>query len=416
LLRGQIMAKQKISDPQIIYQRSQQRTAEYFLGFARRNQLDFDALWEELGNIRSGMQICLALRDFDKFTEYFDILRSFMIEQADWDDFLYYSRLILEQDLLPAEQGTLLGQMAEIEEDRGNYVEAREIYRKQLEKARNEAQGKNRGTIYRILSEIARLAVLQADVIDAKHVLEEKLEIAQKRGNYKEQVNALYELGKLHGKMGSLDNADAICRQGLEISRLIEYRVGETDILMLQGSIQLGMKKFRSAFELYEIALRRALTMNDQTRSNEIRSQMEALNTIMGKQIFISYSHNDRDFVERLVNDLKTAGFPVWWDELEIKVGHSIIKKVFIDGIPKSAFLAVALSPKSVKSDFVQHELESALMSQLSGKKIRVLPLLISDCKIPEFLRVLKWADFRRDYESGFRELIERLTDVSTDD
>lgn len=185
---------------------------------------------------------------------------------------------------------------------------------------------------------------------------------------------------------------------------------------MLQGSVQFGMKKFGNALKSYKEALNYALAMNDQTRSNEIRSQMEILNTIMRKQIFISYSHHDRGFVERLVDDLKTAGFPVWWDELEIKVGHSIIKKVFIDGIPKSAFLAVALSPKSVKSDFVQHELQSALMSQLSGKKIRVLPLLISDCKIPDFLQVLKWADFRRDYESGFRELLDRLTDVSTDD
>ena len=283
---------------------------------------------------------------------------------------LRYPRLVLEWDLLQAEQGTILSQMAEIEEDRGNYEEARKIYRKQLEKAKNDTRGKDRGTIYQILSEIARLAILQGDNIDAQHVLKDKLEIAQKQGNYKEQVNALYELGKLQVKMGKFVDADALCRQGTEISRRIKYLVGETDILMLQGSVQFGMKKFGNTLKSYKEALNYALAMNDQTRSNEIRSQMEILNTIMRKQIFISYSHHDRGFVERLVDDLKTAGFPVWWDELEIKVGHSIIKKVFIDGIPKSAFLAVALSPKSVKSDFVQHELQSALMSQLSGKKI----------------------------------------------
>jgi tetratricopeptide (TPR) repeat protein len=408
------MDKRELSGIEL-FRQAQQRATEYYLEFIRQHRTNFDALAVEFQNILSMMSICLDQQDNNQFADYFDLLRSFMVERSYDDEFLRCSRIVLEQNLLQGEQVALLGQMAEIEEDRGNYEEARKTYRKQLEKVRNDTQSKGKGIIYRILSEIARLAVLQADDVDAVQVLEDKLEVAQKRGSYKEQVNALYELGKLSLKIGNLEEADALSLQGLETSKRIEYRVGEIDILMLQGAIQFGMKKFRSAFEWYEEALHHALAMNDQTRSNETRSQMEVLNTIMGKQIFISYSHHDRVFGERLVNDLKTAGFSVWWDELEIKVGHSIIKKVS-EGIGESAFFAVALSPKSVKSDFVQHELETALMGQLSGKKIRVLPLLISDCKIPAFLQVLKWADFRNDYESGLRELLDRLSDVSIDD
>jgi hypothetical protein len=30
---------------------------------------------------------------------------------------------------------------------------------------------------------------------------------------------------------------------------------------------------------------------------------------------FISYSHHDRDFVQRLVPDLERTGLDVWWDQ-----------------------------------------------------------------------------------------------------
>lgn len=398
-----------------IYRQTGQVYAKHYLEFARQHRSDFGMLELELENIQSGMNICLGLQDFGQFAEYFDIISSYLVERTNGNDFLEYARLILKRNLLRAEQVAILGQMAEVEEDRGNYGEARKIYRQQLEKVKNDIQDNNKGIIYRIFDEIARLAVLQADYVDAKHALDDKLGVAQKRGNYKEQVNALHELGRLQVNMGNLNDADALCSKGIEISRQIEYLVGETNMLMLQGSIQFGMRKFGDSIKLYQEALRSAAKMKDQSRANEIRSHLEELNMIMGKQIFISYSHHDRGFVERLVNDLKAAGLSVWWDELEIKVGHSIIKKVS-EGIGKSAFLAVALSPKSVKSDFVQHELESALIRQLSGKKIRVLPLLISDCKIPTFLQVLKWADFRKSYESGFRELLDRLSNFSTDD
>jgi hypothetical protein len=338
-----------------------------------------------------------------------------MVERTNGNDFLRYARLILEQGLLPSEQRAILDQMAKIEEDRGNYEEARKIYKIQLEKAKIDTQDKDRGGIYRILSELVRLAFLQGDDVDAKLVLEDKLQIAISRGNNKEQVNALYELCKLQVQMGNLNDADVLCRDAVEISRQIEYRVGETDVLTLQGSIQFGLKKFKSAFDFYEAALHHSLAMNDHMRSSVIRSQMEVLNTIMGKQIFISYSHHDRGFVEQLAKDLKFAGFPVWWDEWEIKVGHSIIKKVS-EGIGKSAYLAIVLSPSSVESDFVQRELNSALVTQLKSKKIEILPLLISDCEVPLLLIDTHYADFRLDYQSGFRKLLDRLTDTPTID
>lgn len=134
----------------------------------------------------------------------------------------------------------------------------------------------------------------------------------------------------------------------------------------------------------------------------------EVLKIKLGKNIFISYNYNDRNFVERLASDLKNADFAVWWDEWEIKVGDSIVQKVS-EGIKGSAYLGVVLSPHSVQSPWVQREIGAAFIRQLAERKITILPLLIADCEVPILLREIKWANFRFDYEAGFRELLSAL-------
>ncbi len=135
----------------------------------------------------------------------------------------------------------------------------------------------------------------------------------------------------------------------------------------------------------------------------------------MRKTVFISYSHHDRKFVERLAKRLKKLEFDVWWDQWEIKVGDSIIQKV-ADGIKNSAFLVVVLSRNSVKSSWVQKELNTALGQQLAEKSITVLPILIDKFKpdqIPPLLSDIKRADFTTSYVKGFAEVIKALSDKS---
>lgn len=136
------------------------------------------------------------------------------------------------------------------------------------------------------------------------------------------------------------------------------------------------------------------------------RDSSSKLEKKMPRQIFISYSHRDRAFVKKLADDLKKKGFSVWWDEWEINVGDSIVQKIE-EGIKTSAFLAVVLSPDSVKSSWVRREVGSATMRQLSEKRsITVLPILVAQCEIPVLLGEIKYADFRSDYKSGLKDLL----------
>lgn len=126
------------------------------------------------------------------------------------------------------------------------------------------------------------------------------------------------------------------------------------------------------------------------------------------RDVFLSYSSQDRRFAERLARDLVGYGLRVWWDQWEMQVGDSLITKIQ-EGIQASSWLTVVLSPASVASNWVKRELVSALADEISTDRVRVLPLLLSDCEMPPFLRDKLYADFRVSYESGLELLLRRL-------
>lgn len=126
--------------------------------------------------------------------------------------------------------------------------------------------------------------------------------------------------------------------------------------------------------------------------------------------VFLSHSHEDKEFVRRLAINLTAAGVKVWLDEAEIKIGDSLIRKIE-EGISTVEYVAACLSPNSVSSNWVTKELDIAMTKEIKGKRVVVLPILIQDCEIPPFLSDKCYADFRDParYESEFRKLLIRV-------
>lgn len=120
--------------------------------------------------------------------------------------------------------------------------------------------------------------------------------------------------------------------------------------------------------------------------------------------VFLSHTSIDKPFVEKLAHDLKRVGVDVWFDKWEIKVGESLTWGIE-QGIRENEHLAIVLSPEAISSEWVRSELGAAWAKQMQQKKVVVLPLLYRDCNIPLFLLDRKYADFRSDYQHGFREL-----------
>jgi hypothetical protein len=131
--------------------------------------------------------------------------------------------------------------------------------------------------------------------------------------------------------------------------------------------------------------------------------------------VFISYSHNDKDFVDKLALILVDRRIRVFIDRWEMKLGDSITNKVQ-DAISDASFLMVILSKSSVQSNWCKREITSALVLELERKRVVLLPILIEDCEIPLFLRDKFYADFRSSFDNGLKTVLESLSKMNNDE
>jgi hypothetical protein len=126
---------------------------------------------------------------------------------------------------------------------------------------------------------------------------------------------------------------------------------------------------------------------------------------MINPRIFICHSSRDKTFVKKLAYDLINAGIDVWLDELEIKVGRSIIDEIN-DGIKKCSHMGIVLSPNSMQSEWVKKELNAFLTKVIKKKKVAILPILYKECEIPPLLDDIKKANFIQSYNNGLEELL----------
>lgn len=127
-----------------------------------------------------------------------------------------------------------------------------------------------------------------------------------------------------------------------------------------------------------------------------------------GRNVFISHSSLDKTFARWISTDLKAAGHNPWLDEWKIKVGESIPEKIGV-GLTEADFVLVVLSDNSNQSRWVEREWQSKYWTEVQSGKIRVLPILLKDCEIPELLKIKKYADFRNNYNDGLDDILSAI-------
>ena len=128
--------------------------------------------------------------------------------------------------------------------------------------------------------------------------------------------------------------------------------------------------------------------------------------------VFISYSHEDRDFADGLAMQLVQQGVRVWVDRWELAVGDSLTERIQA-AIAGASALLVILSQASVASEWCRRELTAGLVRELEEKRVVVLPVVTDDCEIPLFLRDKLYADFRTDRDRGLKDVLTALARFS---
>ncbi|OGF20573.1 hypothetical protein A2316_00475 [Candidatus Falkowbacteria bacterium RIFOXYB2_FULL_38_15] len=126
-------------------------------------------------------------------------------------------------------------------------------------------------------------------------------------------------------------------------------------------------------------------------------------------KVFISFSSQDKKFVLNLSEALKSHGVDVWCYLWEMKAGDSLINKIN-DGLNSSDHLIAILSKNSLDSHWVKKELNAGFMLEVKGN-FKIIPALIDNCKeqLPPLLQERIYADFRRDFAVGFKEIRQAL-------
>ncbi len=126
------------------------------------------------------------------------------------------------------------------------------------------------------------------------------------------------------------------------------------------------------------------------------------------EKVFISYSHGESDFCDRLVLDLRASEVPATYDKWLLRVVDSIIQKIATEVSEADRVIAL-LSPGSVESNWVKKELAVAMSGEVNTGLVKVLPALIEDCNLPSMLKDKFYADFRYSYYNGLRAVLEAL-------
>jgi|GEM_PF-641011 len=122
------------------------------------------------------------------------------------------------------------------------------------------------------------------------------------------------------------------------------------------------------------------------------------------RKTFLSYSRANKDFAIRLAKELKSEGFHVWLDQLDIPLGARWDVEVE-KALEESEIFMIIMTPASISSENVRDEIGYAIDN---GK--RFLPVLLENCTVPLRLRRFQYVDFsNKNFDEGVEAAKELL-------
>src|SRR5687768_4418243 len=131
----------------------------------------------------------------------------------------------------------------------------------------------------------------------------------------------------------------------------------------------------------------------------------------MSKDIFISYSRRDQEFVTRLASDLHAQVAGVWFDQSTIQLGEKWHDEI-MEGIRDCKAFILVLSPDAMESRYVREEVNKALEL---GKTI--FPVIYRPAKwtgeFEALVKEVQTLDLRSgSYTDNFHKLVDGLIEA----
>jgi hypothetical protein len=178
------------------------------------------------------------------------------------------------------------------------------------------------------------------------------------------------------------------------------------DLLNRREKIDRQLLLDKISDEILATLLEELILINDTLNERGLRAKFYQANN--KKKVFISHSSKDKLVATQLAVDLSNAGHYPWLDSWEILAGDSIPNKIAV-GIKDCDFVLVKLSKYSVNSNWVEREWEAKYWDEVNAGEIKVIPVLLEECEIPQLLKTKKYANFTWDYATGLDEVLLAL-------
>lgn len=148
-----------------------------------------------------------------------------------------------------------------------------------------------------------------------------------------------------------------------------------SDLHKAQNGLYKEQKKFQQELERKERESKRQISslINQLGEPSSISNHIFTESTTY-HHAFISHASEDKEEIVRpLAEKLREAGFDIWYDEFELKVGDSLRRKIDT-GLANSKFGIVILSPAFFAKNWPQYELDGLVQKEMEGHKV-ILPL-----------------------------------------
>lgn len=128
--------------------------------------------------------------------------------------------------------------------------------------------------------------------------------------------------------------------------------------------------------------------------------------------IFISHSSRDKKAALDLALTLNFCAVDVWLDDWELEVGQSLtdeLAKAMMD----SRFIAILITENYNKTVWTKTEYKKALARERSEQRTVMLPLIVGEAEIPDFLEDKIYIDLRKDYFLGITKIVGMVHELS---
>lgn len=128
--------------------------------------------------------------------------------------------------------------------------------------------------------------------------------------------------------------------------------------------------------------------------------------------IFVSHSSKDKKVAAQLASDLNFCGIDVWLDQWELQIGQSLTDEL-AKAMNESRYIAILITANYNKSVWTKAEYKKALSREQKEERTVMLPILLGEAEIPEFIEDKIYVDLRTEYYSGLMRIAGMIHELS---